>query len=213
MAKRNYQDSRGESEQYALEPAERSKLLSVCHTSQDLVEIKLLMTTGLRVSEAVHLNYTWIRSDGQLGIPARQRCGCKACEIYGGLWQPKTKAGIRVVPLADSVFPDLKSLLEKHPGGLGPSPNGLDRTRGAIYYRVKRLLKEAGIAKTGGAAQETAFPHALRATAATMYAEIGFNAAELCYVMGWSDLAIAQRYINKAMAAVGAADKVRKAGV
>ena len=198
--------SRGASEAYALEPAERQILLDVCETLEERLAIKLPMFLGLRAGEAVHLNSSWLRADGQLGVPGQMPCGCIDCiTARRSTWTPKTKAGARIIPIAETAFKDLTILFRE-------SPKGLEISRGAFYWRVKRLLTRAGIKKFG-ASKGTAFPHALRATCATMWAEIGFNTAEICYCMGWSNLSIAQHYINRALAAKGAQDKLRAAGL
>jgi len=49
-----------------------------------------------------------------------------------------------------------------------------------------------------GLADDTAFPHALRATCATLLASEGATATAICYHMGWTDLTVAQKYIRLA---------------
>ena len=65
----------------------------------------------------------------------------------------------------------------------------LGLTRQAIWRRVRRMAREAGLTKR-------ITPHSLRATAATWYAQAGFSAQALREHFGWSQLATAQRYIE-----------------
>jgi len=66
----------------------------------------------------------------------------------------------------------------------------LGLTRQAIWSRVRRMARSAGIAKR-------VTPHSLRATAATWYAQAGFSAQALREHFGWDHLGTAQKYIEQ----------------
>lgn len=183
---------RGPSESFALNPEQINQLWRVCHELADKILVGLLMMLGLRVSEAVHLQASWIREDA-VHIPPQIACNCWGCSGTG-IWKPKSKAGVRVIPIVETLLPHLLTFLQHQPDGLGYS-------RIYAWKRVKELAKEAGIAYLS--------PHILRATAATAFASAGFTAPELCYVMGWANIAMGSHYIQIVQAKAGVARKMK----
>ncbi len=190
---------RGPSEQYALSDQQIEALLAVCETLEDKVLIKSMLYMGLRASEVGHLNAQWLDGQGNIKVPPRQPCDCSECK---GEWKPKTSASIRTVPIPKIIREDLLELLALH-------REGLKLHRSTIWQRVKRLLKKAGI-KSHGPAGNTAYPHALRATCATLLAKGGMSAVALCYYMGWADLKVGDHYIKLSEAKEGAITQARK---
>ena len=181
---------RGASEQYVLTEAERNALIRVCEDTRSRVIVKVPLFLGLRASEAVHLDVRWINSAGDLRIPWSMPCSCGECSKKGVAWKPKTKAGVRVIGIPKVVGGDLGRFLGDSPGGLGIS-------RFVFHHRLKKLMQQAGIV-IPGLGGNSGYPHILRATCATMLAEGGMNAVQLCYTMGWANLQIGAHYVHLA---------------
>lgn len=191
--------SRGRTEKYALSEEQVKSLIEYLATREldGRFIIKVLLYLGFRASELVHLNASWVRED-QVHVPPEQWCSCYECRARGK-WTPKTQASIRSLPIAKPLRADLYAYLGKY-------PDGLSVNRAAIWKRVKRMLKEANII-TKGAAGGVAFPHALRATCATILASGGIEASALCYYMAWNNLETAQHYIQLAQSRKRASDQ------
>ena len=75
-------------------------------------------------------------------------------------------------------------------------------TRQTANNRVRVLQGKAGLPHI--------FPHALRASYATLLATKGMNAAELCIVMGWSRISMGEYYIQLTQAKAGAKQKLKE---
>lgn len=185
---------RGVSARLALKQDEMNRLWKCCETWEDQVLIGMALFCGMRIGEVIHAKGIWI-TDEHIVIPLSQPCHCKYCASRGGVWKPKTKAGSRRIPIAKPLDKPLRQYFAK-------APEGLNITRQCGWQRVKRLAKRAGLPELT--------PHALRASAATLYALNGFNAAELCLIMGWTDIAMAWHYIQIAQAEAGVAQKMAK---
>lgn len=182
-------NKRGNSADFALSQEQTQKVLEACLDIDERVTIGLQLFCGLRISECVHLNDTWITQEGNLRIPSFQTCNCAECaRVRGKEWRPKTRAGARTLPIPERLRKDLGELLRLKPHGMGISRVGL-------YYRTKVVLKRAKV-KFPGLAGGTGFPHCLRATCFNMLVEGGMSAAGLAYFAGWSNIAIASHYIS-----------------
>lgn len=131
---------------------------------------------GLRASEIAGMHRSWIDFQRQvIRIPAKD-------EVTG--FEAKTKAAQRVIPYGK---------LRRAPKVIQAYFDFHDRvgiTRYSVWARIKAMAKRAGLTKR-------VFPHSLRATAAFMWAEAGFSAQALRQVFGWSDLNVAQAYIDR----------------
>ena len=188
---------RGESAEYALSQNQVQAVLNTCQDSDERITIGMQIFCGLRVSELVHMRSDWVTQEGNLRIPSNQACNCAECvRLHGGTWKPKTKAGARVLPIPERMRSDLSELFKVKPNGMGVSRTGL-------YYRTKTVLHRAKV-KFRGVAGDTAFPHALRATCASILARSGMSAVNLCYFLGWKSIAIGDHYIRTATAKEGA---------
>jgi len=183
---------RGDSAEYALSSADAQKLLSACVTIEEKFIIGCQIFLGLRASELAHLNHTWVTSEGNIRIPAFQSCNCAYCSKRDNQWRPKTKAGARVLPISTPLRAVFSKFMELSPDGLGFS-------RITVYYKTKQVLKRARIIRKG-LAKDTIFPHALRATCASLLAANGMDAAALSAFMGWESIAIADHYIRTSVA-------------
>jgi integrase len=187
---------RGPSELYVLNPEQVRSVLANADTLEERLLIKGPLYLGLRVGELIHLQRDWVIPPKEIRIPASQWCACSSCLPNGGEWTPKTKSGARVIPLTDPIRDDVRAYLNQY-------PNGLDMTRQNAHRITKRILRRAGV-KQG-------FPHALRATCATMLASAGLNAAQICYLMGWTSLDTAAHCIRVAAARKDASEAMERA--
>lgn len=194
---------RGDSAEYALTQTQVKTLLSVCRDTEEKVTIGMMVFCGLRISELTHMRADWITQDGNLRIPNSQACNCAECaRVRGNEWRPKTKAGARTLPIPQRMRKDLVELFKAKPYGLGVSRIGL-------YSRTKTILRRAKV-KIRGSASDIPFPHALRATCASMLAAGGMSAAHLSYFMGWKSIAIGDHYIRLSTAKNGALKQARE---
>lgn len=193
---------RGASWHYALETEQRDKLVSVAKELDDRIVIKLMVYLGMRNSEVGHMNANWIRG-GEIRIPSSQPCDCVNCAAskHPGVWQPKSKAGIRTMPVIDILADDIYRFFKEN-------PRGLRLTRQAIWEKIKRLASKAKI-EVPGLSRGTVYPHALRATAGTYLAAKGMTATELCYIMGWATISMGEHYIRIAVAREESHNKLR----
>lgn len=197
---------RGDSADYALSEHQVVAALKACQDLIDRIIIKCLIFLGLRASELVHMNATWVTQEGNLRIPRSQKCNCAECARHPkhpGEWWTKTQAGERVLHIPERLRKDLSELLKAQPYGLGLS-------RQAVWYRVKTILKRANV-KFQDPAGKTGFPHAMRATCATILAASDkMNEFELCYYMGWADINMAKHYVQIARTKPGAMQKAKE---
>lgn len=184
---------RGQSEEFALTEAQLQKLWSACYEITDKVLVGLLAFCGMRVGEVCHLKLNWIREQ-EIHIPSSMPCQCWECSGRG-FWQPKSRAGIRTIPIPAFLKPILAEYLQQH-------PEGLQKRRQAAWYRIQWLANKAGIPQ--------AFPHSLRATCATILASKGFTAVELCAYFGWTRITMGEHYIQIAQARDGARRKIKE---
>lgn len=185
----------GRSEEYVLTEAQLNKLWGECKELKDKVIVGCTAYLGMRISECTHLKSSWFRESGELHIPSRQECTCWECTRRKGYWVPKTKSSIRVIPIPAFLRPVLHEFFRYQPDGLGIS-------RMAAWARIQRLSKRAKLPHI--------FPHALRASSATLYASKGFTAMELCAFFGWSRISVAESYVRLATAREGAKQKMRQ---
>lgn len=188
---------RGASADFALEEDAVNRLWGKAKQPDDKVLVGLTMMQGLRVGEAVHLKDSWVRTAGghsEISIPAQMECGCWECMKRGGYWKPKSSAGVRIIPVVETLQPHLLKFLEYQPYGLG-------FVRQTGWRKIKDLAVCANISYLT--------PHSLRATAATNFAKANFTAAELCYVMGWSRIEMGSHYIQIVQARAGVAAKMK----
>jgi site-specific recombinase XerD len=98
-------------------------------------------------------------------------------------WHPKTVASARAIPV------DLSLRLELCLERFTDQYEAFPRSRSAVNRRVSAA---ADVADFDG----RVYPHCLRATAASYHAYQGVAPVPLQALMGWSDLATAQKYIR-----------------
>lgn len=138
---------------------------------------------GLRATEAAHLVPEWVSTQrGHLKIPGR--CTCRTCkESDESAWTPKTDASNRTLPIHQ--HEESWAAVKAYVGAIGHDPV----TRQAVWQIVKRVADRANLT-------QRVYPHALRATAATMFADMGLNEHQLCRILGWGDPRMARPYVQ-----------------
>lgn len=164
---------------------------------------------GLRAGELCHMRESWINWDRrQIEIPQHDPCDfgsdggvCGYCrdrasvavecnddltmeEALAQRWEPKTSNSHRVVPF--DFDPDVERVVEE----FFMFHDAFEPSRSAVNRRVDRALEAAGFPTS------LCYPHALRATAATWHAYGSVNPTALQSLMGWAQLATAQKYIR-----------------
>lgn len=213
---------RRHSREHALEEVNRVKLIKACNGKkpEERVTIVLAMYGGMRANEIAHLradpasgdpNDNWIRfQQGVIVIPERMKCErhqeCRnrtrvvekkvdgevklVRKDHPATWMPKTAWGARTIPFTwNPVFKDVVTTYFTTHEEYG-------RERSTVYNIVKRVADRAGI-------PSLVYPHALRATAASMLADKNVSDVKMRDYMGWSPTSPAPyAYIRKSGAAL-----------
>lgn len=144
-----------------------------------------LAFTGMRISEFLHLNRDWINFEkGYISIPSSMKCKCFECAYKGGVWKPKTKEAIRKIPILPEIKDMLKKYFSKHQSIMEIIPS-----RVVAWQTIKEVGARAGI-------KHPVFPHAIRATFASILAEKDFSSATITRIMGWRSMKTADEYIK-----------------
>ena len=190
-----------------LSDAEAEQLKKACQGPVDLFLVSMLLYTGVRISELIHMSRNWVDWEmGLIRIPGELMCSCKECEREfrnrkgkvtkpSGVWIPKTPDAVRSIPIVQEVEDVLSRYFKEHDTVREVIPS-----RGAAYYRLRWIARRAGIG-------HPVFPHALRGTFATLLARKQFTSSEMMSIMGWKTIAAADSYIKLSGAAVKQAFK------
>lgn len=158
------------SKQDVLNQDERKLILDNCKTFKEKFVIQTLMYTGMRVSELINMKRDWVKwQDDEIVIPKQE-----------GDWKPKTAKGARTIPL----MPQAREVLTKY----FQDKSEVEMNRVTAWNIVKRVVSRIKPFKK-------CYPHALRATFASILANRGMDGAQLKYIMGWSKLETANNYI------------------
>lgn len=119
-------------------------------------------------------------------------------KLEGRYWQPKTPSGVRKIPIVYDIFQNEVIRFYTNKDKLG-------RTRYGVWNIINRLSdniwgsKEVFNSKKDKherVLNRKLYPHALRATAASLWALKGINATALKSIMGWSNIEIADIYVK-----------------
>jgi len=120
-----------------------------------------------------------------------------AGNVKGRYWEPKTLDGARKIPiLYDSFRSELVNFYAKN--------KRLDYSRQWAWKQIKELsmgvwgFDEVPSTNAKGVyriPKRDLYPHALRSTAASLWAMRGINATALKEIMGWSSIEIADIYV------------------
>jgi len=163
------------SKQDVLNERERVDLIAACENGKEILVVKGLIYTGMRASEFAHMIESWIDWQKEtIHVPTQQ-----------GSWHPKTKAGVREIPMNFEVKRLLYDWFDKN------KSIGMNRT--TIYRIVKRVGQRLRPFKK-------VYPHSLRATFASMMAAQGMPAVDIQTLMGWEKLDTANNYVKSTKA-------------
>lgn len=101
--------------------------------------------------------------------------------ISEGIWRPKTKNSNRKIPiLMDEFKYELLHFFKNHD------------ELGMIRQQVGQIVKQRSLKYL----HRHLYPHAIRATTASLWVDSGANVQELMKIMGWETMNTAQIYIN-----------------
>lgn len=168
-----------------LGPEEIKKLLLACKTKREKLLIFSLLYTGMRISEFLHFKRSWLSyNKDMITIPLKQECRCYECKHKGKIWKPKTEYGNRTIPILNECKDIILSYFSEHEAIKETIPN-----RVFAWEYIKKMGRRAKIG-------HKVFPHAIRATFATLLAEKGFDVLEITHVMGWKSPEMAMTYIR-----------------
>lgn len=168
---------------------------------------------GLRAGEIAHFHTAWVNWNRRtIRIPQHEPCRCGYCrrqarqeavhnddlsvaDAVASRWHPKTVASARLISF------DLSHRLELCFERFTARYDEFPCSRSTINRRVQAAANEAGL-------PGRVYPHCLRATAASYHAYKGVAPVPLQALMGWSDLATAQKYIR--ISGTATADALRR---
>lgn len=206
MTRHSYEDAISEQTFDALDAAAES--MPEPYRSECLLVLYAAGRLGLRAGEICHLHESWVDWERSIiEIPSHQSCEkgrhgglCGYCRhqarqsvaktgvdletAEARMWSPKTPTAARPVPF------DFDGRTAAVVEEFFMFHDGFDSSRSSVNRRVDRLLERAGYPTS------MAYPHSLRATAATHHAYRGLSAVALQALLGWSDLSTAQKYIR-----------------
>ena len=165
-------------------------------------ELVILLGTGLRISELCGLTETDIDLEKRLINVDHQLT--KISGVGYHVDPPKTKSGIRQIPMSSKVYKAFKRVLENRRGAkpldvdgyknfLFLNQNGLPHV--AISYdAIFRRLVEKYNSSHKEPLPKVMTPHTLRHTFCTNLANAGMNPKALQYIMGHSDISMTLNY-------------------
>jgi len=150
---------------------------------------KVLLYTGMRVSEFVHMRKSWVDFNRNLIIiPEKQSCKCKECRKKGYIWRPKTKDAVRNIPIVPEIRGLLRAFFNRF-NSVMDLFEGKTPPRVLVYNILRELGENVGL-------KHRLFPHALRGTFATILASKGFGEWEIKSALGWRSIDVATMYIK-----------------
>ena len=161
-------------------------------------DIVILLGTGLRVSEL----YGLTRSD----IDFERRCIhvrrqlCRTAEKPYFITAPKTKSGIRTIPMADAVYlalkrvmknrisPKVELLVDGHSGFLFLDKSGMPKVAMHLENYMRGI--QGKFEKSCKHSVPRVTPHVLRHTFCTNVQQAGLDVKSLQYLMGHSNASV-----------------------
>lgn len=162
------------------EPCDSGRGGSVCAHCEANLEQSARIATRNSIREHCQ-SYQQLRADP---AGARER-GLLVEPEYSVAWVPKTESAAREVPFDANTRAALvvEEFFERY--------DRWPHSRQSVNRRVNKIARH-----TDGVAVADVYPHALRATAATKFADSGLQVFSLKAVMGWSQLSTAKAYIS-----------------
>jgi integrase/recombinase XerD len=162
-----------ESTTLGLDVAETKLLLEQADKAEscDRAMVRLMLTTGMRVSELCHATVADLHTErGHRTLEVRRKGGKRQRLVLASAWTPL------------AVWLD-----GRQTGYLFPGENGQPLSRHTVARIVKRLTAQAGIDKR-------ITPHSLRHTAATLALDAGVDIREVQRMLGHSSIETTMRY-------------------
>ena len=161
-------------------------------------DIVILLGTGLRVSELYGLTRSDIDFDRRCIHVRRQLC--RTAEKPYFVTPPKTKSGIRNVPMTDAVYmalmrvvkgrtsPKVELLVDGHSGFLFLDKSGMPKVAMHLENYMRGL--QARFEQAYGKPVPRITPHVLRHTFCTNVQQAGLDVKSLQYLMGHSNASV-----------------------
>ena len=161
-------------------------------------DIVILLGTGLRVSELYGLTRADIDFDRRCIHVRRQLC--RTAEKPYFVTPPKTKSGIRNVPMTDAVYmalmrvvkartaPKVELLVDGYSGFLFLDKSGMPKVAMHLENYMRGL--QARFEKAYGKSVPRITPHVLRHTFCTNVQQAGLDVKSLQYLMGHSNASV-----------------------
>ncbi|MEM3484798.1 MAG: tyrosine-type recombinase/integrase [Candidatus Methanomethyliaceae archaeon] len=177
---------------------EVAQLISSCKDEKESFVINVLLYTGMRISEFIHMNRSWIRNNF-IKIPEYERCDkhyeCRRQRVVvdwsrgqkvrvQNMWRVKVPEAVRSIPILPEVEPHLRSFFSKY-----KSVNEVVKNRIEAWKIVKDVARRAGINKR-------IFPHVLRGTFASLLAGKDFESMSIQAILGWKSIKTADEYVR-----------------
>lgn len=161
-------------------------------------DIEILLYTGLRVSELYGLTRADIDFDRGCIHVCRQLCRTADKPYF--ITEPKTKSGIRYVPMTDRVYmafrrviqkrpsPKVEMLIDGHTGFLFLDKSELPKVAMHLENYMRNMQRK--YIKLYGDTLPRITPHVLRHTFCTNAQQAGLDVKSLQYVMGHSTASV-----------------------
>lgn len=206
-----------------LTPAQETELLSFMQN--DVVyqkyydEVVILLGTGLRISELCGLTDTDLDFENKvINIDHQLLYGS---EIGYYVETPKTKSGIRQIPMNTKVYEALQRVMKARKGAekivvdgysnfIFLNRNGKPKVAGSYDNMFRGLVKKYNKCHEEALPKVTT-PHTLRHTFCTNLANAGINPKALQYIMGHSNITMTLNYYAHATFASAKAEMERLA--
>ena len=161
-------------------------------------DIVILLGTGLRVSELHGLTRSDIDFERRRIYVRHQLC--RTAEKPYFITEPKTKSGIRRIPMTDSVYmafrrvlrdrvaPKVEMLVDGHSGFVFLDREGKPKVGMHLQNYMRGIQKK--IARIYGRSFPRVTPHVLRHTFCTDMQRAGIDVKSLQYLMGHSNVSV-----------------------
>ena len=165
-------------------------------------EIIILLGTGLRISELCGLTVDLDFENRQINVDHQL---LRDSELGYYVDAPKTKNGVRTIPMSEKVYEALKRAV-KNRGKAAPvniggytrflflNQDGLPKTASNYQCMFRGLVKKYNKQHKEGEALPNITPHTMRHTFCTRLANAGMNPKALQYIMGHSNITMTLNY-------------------
>lgn len=185
----------------ALSKSEQTKYLEFIKdygTDNYYYDIVILLGTGLRVSELYGLTKSDVDFEHRCIYIERQLC--RTAEKPYFITTPKTKSGIRTIPMSDEVYAAFLRVLDKrtskgiekmidgHIGFVFLDRSGLPKVGMHLENYMRNMYKK--YVKLYGHTLPSITPHVLRHTFCTNMQRAGIDVKSLQYLMGHSNVSV-----------------------